>query len=789
MYTSKVFRHLVWGALVLGVSQAQGQVSVPGHLGGPGDHLGWNNSTFQPLEVRHDGNFRIEWYTDALHRMGLYPNVNNTINGYTVNQTGYFGLSDEPAFFTGSGPFSKIHLVEAFGSTNPVNYAQVLGFRDWMRNGVTMTGNSDQCYMGAKYNGDDNSDLVLQWSDNPDDAIYGTDRLRFLFTNRRSTTGATYGARSEEGLESFRVFIPNDTSANVGIGDFYRRSVLTSTVVDPTERLDVLDGKVRIRQLPTDPVANTLNKYLVVDDVDPSSPEYGVVKWRNIPAAATACEWVSNIPLRVVRSGDAVTGTNGTCPDRSWRYTLGEIGASTFKLDVNHDQADAALGGGIRSNFKVNNTAGLGSGMELFVVPSGVANYFGGYGLRTKVTNARYAIGVDGQVELSSASATGTDLYGVWGRVSHTAGSITEVSGVRGQLVTSGTVTTANGSYGLVYSDIGAAVGTMHGARGESRANGGSATTAYGVHGYSHTTGGTITNSYGVLGNGSHGGTTNYGVYGVAGANGSVINASIFGGYCGIGTNDWSGYFVGRTFSPGAVWTASDENLKTDIAALENATERLMQLVPKSYIFRTDEFPSMGLPHEQQYGFLAPELQEVFPEMVIETIHPASYDTSGVELTPAIPFKAVSLGGLTPVLVAAFKEQQATIADLNDRLAQMEARLDGCCSGSPSDGRSNATEEGNGNSSTFGNDRTLRIVPNPMQDQATIYYHLERSGRMQLLANSADGKELRVLKEAQMEAGNYQHDWATAGMAPGVYYVTLLLDGQPITKKVIKITP
>jgi len=32
MYTSKVFRHLVWGALVLGVSQAQGQVSVPGHL-------------------------------------------------------------------------------------------------------------------------------------------------------------------------------------------------------------------------------------------------------------------------------------------------------------------------------------------------------------------------------------------------------------------------------------------------------------------------------------------------------------------------------------------------------------------------------------------------------------------------------------------------------------------------------------------------------------------------------------------------------------------------------------
>ena len=136
MYTQKSFRHLVLGALILAASHAQGQSSTLSHSGGPGDHLGWNAGTLQALEVRHDGNQRIEWYTDALRRMSLYPNVNNVVNSYTINQTGYFGLSDQPAFFTGSGPFSKIHLVEAMGSTNPVNYAQELGYRESARTAI-----------------------------------------------------------------------------------------------------------------------------------------------------------------------------------------------------------------------------------------------------------------------------------------------------------------------------------------------------------------------------------------------------------------------------------------------------------------------------------------------------------------------------------------------------------------------------------------------------------------------------------------------------------------------------
>ena len=55
------------------------------------------------------------------------------------------------------------------------------------------------------------------------------------------------------------------------------------------------------------------------------------------------------------------------------------------------------------------------------------------------------------------------------------------------------------------------------------------------------------------------------------------------------------------------------------------------------------------------------------------------------------------------------------------------------------------------------------------------------------MPNSADGKELRVLHEATLEKGDYQYEWNTAALAPGMYYVTLLVDGQPVVKKAVKV--
>ena len=55
------------------------------------------------------------------------------------------------------------------------------------------------------------------------------------------------------------------------------------------------------------------------------------------------------------------------------------------------------------------------------------------------------------------------------------------------------------------------------------------------------------------------------------------------------------------------------------------------------------------------------------------------------------------------------------------------------------------------------------------------------------MANSADGKQLQVLFEQVSESGVYQFNWHTEDLAAGMYYVTLLLDGEALTKRAVKI--
>ncbi|MCC7501901.1 MAG: hypothetical protein IT229_05185 [Flavobacteriales bacterium] len=172
MNTRTSLRHLVWGVLVLAASHAQGQATLLGHIGGTGDHLGWNAATLQALEVRHDGNWPIGFYTNAIQKMRLNANpAGANINGYTGTLCdGFLLLSGQPDAFTNAAcdaPFTRLHLVDPTGSVNPINYAQEFGFRPWQKNGVTFTGNSDQGYIGQKYNSNDATDMVIQWSDNP----------------------------------------------------------------------------------------------------------------------------------------------------------------------------------------------------------------------------------------------------------------------------------------------------------------------------------------------------------------------------------------------------------------------------------------------------------------------------------------------------------------------------------------------------------------------------------------------------------------------------------------------
>ena len=71
----------------------------------------------------------------------------------------------------------------------------------------------------------------------------------------------------------------------VGLGDFNAASVALGSLVSPTERLDVLDGRARIRQLPTELEMDSVDQFVVVN-------ANGVLGWRNANAATGAdCDW------------------------------------------------------------------------------------------------------------------------------------------------------------------------------------------------------------------------------------------------------------------------------------------------------------------------------------------------------------------------------------------------------------------------------------------------------------------------------------------------------------------
>ena len=132
--------------LVLGTGHAQVTFEGNNSFNSATDFVGWDNTvTNDPLMIKHEANQPIEWYTFDIPRMRLNPNQTSTLNGiYTgVVQNGFVGISDQPLFFGGPGPFSRLHLVDrGTGSGSAAHYAQQLGYRPWQRNGVTFTGNA-----------------------------------------------------------------------------------------------------------------------------------------------------------------------------------------------------------------------------------------------------------------------------------------------------------------------------------------------------------------------------------------------------------------------------------------------------------------------------------------------------------------------------------------------------------------------------------------------------------------------------------------------------------------------
>lgn len=757
-----------------------------GHIFNPSSA---SDKTFN-LDARSDN---LQFLTNQVLRAALHFRVANaTINSQApFNQSGYFSLSGAPGFISNGaspGPFSRFHLVDG-NSGNIGTFAPTLGFRGWMRNGVTFTGNTDQMYIGHKYITDGSgtqqntkSQAVFQWSEGTLD----DDRqaLKFIFTTTpgSSTVGS---ATSPDGMEIMRLWPESNTLGYVGIGDFSTPALAADQ--KPSERLDLLDRTIRLRGFMSGATPsyqdNSLDQVLVVDPTD------GRVHWRAASTlGAPGCQW--SMPSSTPNHVSTAFGTaSSACPDDAEAVGIGvDLGSNAplGKLDLLNSQY--RIGQSLRHSTATVNPIGLD------LIASGGSGLSRGIQISTSSTS-----GSTRGIDITSTQNTGcVDNRGLsiasnssgalcaWGNYNY--GLRADVNGA--SWYTRGVSAETNGGTGG-WSEYG----------GEFLSYGNAAYT-WGVYGFVNS-GAAV--SIAVEGDNDSNAPVNIGVIGSVAAVGTNNYYGVYGSAPTAPANSWAVYSNGNQYSSTfGTWTTSDEQLKENVENISGGLDRILQVQPKSFTFSQDEaYTGLNLSTGQQFGVIAQEIQSVLPELVRNVHVPAELDSLGAQVHPAMDLLAVNYEQLIPIMISAIREQNGVIAgmqeqlaynadqsrrtdDLQQQLDEVRVLLSTCCATGESDGE--VIQLGTSKESiVIGDERKLNIQPNPFTERTTLNYSLDQSCRMQLIANSADGKELRVLEEGSKIAGQYQLVWDTASFAPGIYYVTLLMDGEQIVKRAVKV--
>ncbi|HWY33044.1 MAG TPA: tail fiber domain-containing protein, partial [Nitrosopumilaceae archaeon] len=303
---------------------------------------------------------------------------------------------------------------------------------------------------------------------------------------------------------------------------------------------------------------------------------------------------------------------------------------------------------------------------------------------------------------------------------------------------------------------------------------------------------GTLAN-YGIFARAQYGSGTNYGIYATA---------------VGAPTN-YAGYFAGNVNRTGTDNFTSDRNLKQNIDTINNASNTIRQLNPKTFYFDTATYNYMGLTSKKQYGFIAQDVETILPELVSTAVHPAQYDNTGHLTHPALTYKTLNYNAFLGLITSAMQKQQKTIADLTkktnkqdsinnslqNQITQMNNAITACCS--HGHGAANSGNEGsNGNGRTVNNNINVELsdadalvlnqnVPNPFAEQTVISYHIPKNaGLAQILFYNINGQQIKAV---DVTKGSGQLTVYANDLTNGIYSYTLIIDGKIMaTKKMVK---
>ncbi|MCA1761425.1 MAG: tail fiber domain-containing protein [Cryomorphaceae bacterium] len=273
-------------------------------------------------------------------------------------------------------------------------------------------------------------------------------------------------------------------------------------------------------------------------------------------------------------------------------------------------------------------------------------------------------------------------------------------------------------------------------------------------------------------------GQANTGAFAIA--NWAERNFGLFATACSENSN-LAGYFAGDVVVTGAALGPSDENLKTSIESLNGQTyESLINLPVHNYFF-SQEDNGLNLPEVEQYGFIAQEVDEVFPNIVKSFDSPVMHDEDGEIEKESISFKSLNHQLLIPLLIDAYKIQDTEISANQEKLNNLKERL------------FNLQEEIIARTENLQNSKisesssleTLKVYPNPTTNQAKIEIVLALDEKVQISLESSTISEIILPKRMLNKSVTYIEDLRTDNIEPGLYVIKVLVGEEIFQRKLI----
>jgi hypothetical protein len=590
-------------------------------------------------------------------------------------------------------------------------------------------------------------------------------------------------------LHNNEMILGNNT-INVGIG-------LSGNATGPRAKLEINDGSVGVSGLQFRTLTSsfapglTASKFLTVDND-------GKVILRDIPGSGGSINACSTAAINFVPKWSLLSPTKELC--NSLIYDDGaHIGISNTapveKLDVDGNINITNL----RNSYFLGGRRFLGSGgnglkfsieLGFDAGPAFGANL--GYENIMIGRNTGRNLNDDESNNVLIGTEAGTLLRG--SIASQEANNNTFIGRGAGSTITTGTENTflgyyAGGLYAGSVRDFGNTfIGTF---AGSLNSDIGSRNTLLGYDAHLSYDGNNVFHSV-ALGANSWVGSDNTIVCGVSDATvlmGYNVTPSTHAG-CKLyvrGNSDDVAYFDGNIIT-NSVTIPSDRNLKSNI---QNISENevitvLSHLNPSSYIYDNAGHPSITLPHGQQYGLIADELEAVLPNLVHEISTPAIYDSIGQLIAQGETFKTVNYMGLIPILMKAAQIENLkndslanVISSMNSRLTLLEELVENCCSSGNANRNSNKSVELT--NSIISNQNS----PNPFAEETIIKFIIPSTViEAKIIFFDNNGAVLKTLSID--ERGEGQITVFAENLSAGIYSYSLIVDNKLIdTKKML----